>query len=188
MAPRSSRNSLPLVSFLPAPLASLLSEGAPPQTQSPRRHRLPIPKLELQQQNATARILLIISVSYNFAHLVGLTLRGRPTLPLRVRCDEMKLLRKFSSACPNHSRRWRQVGGPRRVSPTVLKSAEPAKGRALSPRAQAKEMKTCSPRKARSSLLVSTVRLTFSSSPGGGTLPDKALSPSPHLVGRSSLL
>ena len=25
----------------------------------------------------------------------------------------------------NHSRRWRQVGGPRRVSPTVLKSAEP---------------------------------------------------------------
>jgi hypothetical protein len=29
---------------------------------------------------------------------------------------------EFSSACLNHSRRWRQVGGPRRVSPTVLRA------------------------------------------------------------------
>ena len=31
----------------------------------------------------------------------------------------------FSFASQNHSRRWRQVGGPRRVSPTVLKAAGP---------------------------------------------------------------
>ena len=35
------------------------------------------------------------------------------------------LLREFSFASQNHSRRWRQVGGPRRVSPTVLKAAGP---------------------------------------------------------------
>jgi hypothetical protein len=29
---------------------------------------------------------------------VGLTLRGRPTLALRVRCDGMRILRGFSSA------------------------------------------------------------------------------------------
>ena len=32
---------------------------------------------------------------------------------------------RFSFASQNHSRRWRQVGGPRRVSPTVLKAAGP---------------------------------------------------------------
>ena len=31
----------------------------------------------------------------------------------------MRLLRGFSVASQNHSRRWRQVGGPRRVSPTT---------------------------------------------------------------------
>ena len=65
-----------------------------------------------------------------------------------------------------------------RVDPPWL--AEPAKGRALSPRAQAKETRTCSPRKAGTSPLVSTVRLTFTGSPGGRTLPDKVLSPSPR--------
>jgi hypothetical protein len=54
---------------------------------------------------------------------VGLTRRGRPTLALRARCDGAGFLREFSSASRNHSRRWRQVGGPRRVSPTILRSA-----------------------------------------------------------------
>jgi hypothetical protein len=52
-------------------------------------------------------------------HPVGQGRRAPPTFALRVRCDEMRLLRKFSYACRNHSRRWRQVGGPRRVSPTT---------------------------------------------------------------------
>ena len=45
--------------------------------------------------------------------------------------------------------------------------AEPMKGRALSPRAQAKEVRTRSPRKAGSSLMVSTVHPPFTGSPGG---------------------
>ena len=36
----------------------------------------------------------------------------------------MRLLRGFSFASQNHSRRWRQVGGPRRVSPTDLMAAK----------------------------------------------------------------
>ena len=59
-------------------------------------------------------------------------------------------------------------------------SAEPTIGRALSPRAQAKETRTCSSKKAGTSPLVSTVCLTFTGSPGGRTLPDKVLSPSPR--------
>ena len=42
----------------------------------------------------------------------------------------------------------------------------------------------CSMRR-ETSPLVSTVRPTFTSSPRGGTLPDKTLSPSPRKVGRS---
>ena len=34
----------------------------------------------------------------------------------------MRLIREFSVASQNDSRRWRQVGRPRRVSPTVLRS------------------------------------------------------------------
>ena len=37
----------------------------------------------------------------------------------------MRLIRGFSFTSQNHSRRWRQVGGPGRVSPTVLKVAGP---------------------------------------------------------------
>jgi hypothetical protein len=36
--------------------------------------------------------------------------------------DGMGLIREFSFAGQDHSRRWRQVGGPRRVSPTVLRA------------------------------------------------------------------
>ena len=51
--------------------------------------------------------------------------RSADYCPPRLRCDGMRPLWGISFAGQNHSRRWRQVGGPRRVSPTVLKSDGP---------------------------------------------------------------
>ena len=50
--------------------------------------------------------------------------RSADYCPPRLRCDGMRPLWGISFAGQNHSRRWRQVGGPRRVSPTVLKAAK----------------------------------------------------------------
>jgi len=49
--------------------------------------------------------------------------------------DEMRFLREFSSARRGNSRRWRQVCEPRRVSPTILKSA--GRGGPVLPRSRA---------------------------------------------------